>query len=88
MFDSYSHAAEKYQYLIDTSVPQHILPASFYLAQMKQRMGKYDDARKYYNMFLSENGDLDTTYLMVTKKELSALDYTEQLSEKTFGYQY
>ncbi|MCB9310149.1 MAG: PD40 domain-containing protein [Lewinellaceae bacterium] len=82
MFDSYSHAAEKYQYLIDTLGSTAYPSASFYLAQMKQRMGKYDDARKYYNMFLSENGDLDTTYLMVTKKELSALDYAEQLSQK------
>lgn len=82
LFNSYSHAASKYQYLIDSLNVTTYPTATFHLAQMKQRMGKYEEARKYYNMYMSEFGEVDSLLSVSTKKELAAIDYAELIQEK------
>lgn len=60
LFNSYNRAAEKYQYLVDSLNDDSTPLAIFWLGSMKQNMGKYDEARKYFDMYLSEFGGLDT----------------------------
>ncbi len=80
LFNAYSKAAEKYHYLVD-SLNDNTQPLSiFWLANMKQRMGKYDEARKYYEMYLSEYGDNDSLFTAKTKKELASVEYAKSLS--------
>lgn len=80
MFNAYSTAAQKYQYLLDTLQDNQYPEASFWLANMKQRMGKYGEAQKYYNLYNAEYGGLDSTFTAITQKELAAIDFA--LSQK------
>lgn len=82
LFNSYARAAEKYQYLVDSLNDNTHPSASFWLANMKQRMGKYEDARKYYNLYLAEYGGTDSLLLLRTKKEIASLDYATGISAK------
>lgn len=81
-FNAYNKAAEKYQYLIDTLRDNTQPIAIYWLAKMKQSAGKYAEARKYYDIYLSEFGNIDTLYTAKTKKELASLDYAESLHAK------
>ncbi len=56
MFDSYKIAAERYSYLIDTL---QVIPDStiYYNAgEMYQRMGQFDKATDYYDLYISQYG--------------------------------
>ncbi len=75
LFNSYNRAAEKYQYLVDSLNDDSTPLAIFWLGSMKQNMGKYDEARKYFDMYLSEFGGLDTFYTAKAKKELASIEY-------------
>ena len=75
LFNSYSKAAEKYQYLVD-SLNDNTMPLVIYwLGSMKQHMGKYEEARKYFDMYMSEYGGLDTFYTARAKKEIASIEY-------------
>ncbi len=75
LFNAYSTAARKYQYLIDTLQDDQFSDATFWLASMKQRMGKYDEAQKYFNLYQSEYGGTDSLLTTLTQKELTAIDF-------------
>jgi outer membrane protein OmpA-like peptidoglycan-associated protein/tetratricopeptide (TPR) repeat protein len=80
-FNAYARAAEKYQYLID-SLRDNTQPVAIYwLAKMKQNTGKYDEARKYYDIYMSEYGNTDTLFTAKTKKELASIDYAQSLTK-------
>ncbi|MBK7634597.1 MAG: hypothetical protein IPJ13_10125 [Saprospiraceae bacterium] len=75
LFNSYSKAAEKYQYLVD-SLNDNTMPLAIYwLGSMKQHMGKYEEARKYFDMYMSEYGGLDTFYTARAKKDIASIEY-------------
>ena len=76
-FNAYARAAEKYKYLIDT-LNDDTQPLSIYwLASMNQRMGKYDEAKKYFDMYLSEYSGTDSLYTELAQKELVSLEYAK-----------
>lgn len=76
-FNSYARAAEKYSYLVDTLNDDKQPLSVFWLASMNQRIGKYDEAKKYYDMYLSEYGGTDSLYTELAKKELVSVDYAK-----------
>lgn len=80
MFNSYARAAEKYSILIDSLKDNTYPIAIYHLANMKQRLGKYDDARKYYNIYLSEYSGLDSIYTARANKEIASVDYGSKQS--------
>ncbi len=75
LFNSYSVAAKKYHYLIDTLQDNQFSDAVFWLADMKQRMGQYTEAQKYYNLYSAEHGGSDTLLTDLTKKQLAAITF-------------
>ncbi len=79
-FNAYEQAAQKYSMLVDSLNDDAHPEASFYLAMMKQRMGKYEDARRYFNMYISEFGGNDSLFTKRARKELSHLDYAVAVS--------
>lgn len=81
LFNSYSRAAEKYQYLVDSLKDDTQPQAIYWLGSMKQQMGKYEEARKYYDMYLSEYGGIDSFYTAKAKKELSSIQYASSQSQ-------
>lgn len=56
MFNSYKIAADRYSYLIDTLAYTGDSLMVYHLANMHQRLGAYDKATHYYDLFLSESG--------------------------------
>ncbi|MGB4957995.1 MAG: hypothetical protein WBO36_00900 [Saprospiraceae bacterium] len=89
LFNAYALAASKYQYLID-SLQDSTQPLSvFWLANMKQRMGKYEEARKYYAVYASEYGGIDSFYTAKTKKELASIDFAlSKVSKPVSRYKF
>jgi outer membrane protein OmpA-like peptidoglycan-associated protein len=79
-FNAYDQAAKKYAYLIDTLNDSAHPDAVFYLAMMKQNMGKYDEARLYYNRYITEFGTDEDIMTQRAKKEMSYLDYAQAVA--------
>ena len=77
-FNAYSRAAYKYQFLLDSLKDTSHPVALFWLANMQQRMGKYEDSRNNYNLYLSEYGGMDSIFTLKVKKELASLDFAEK----------
>lgn len=82
-FNSYKIAAQRYQYLLDTMQYQGSPELKFHLAQMLQKMGKYQEAQSYYNLYLSEFGEEDSKLTAIAKKELEAVDWAKNQEIKT-----
>ncbi len=78
LFNAYRIAAEKYQYLLDTLHDEQHPEALFWLGQMKQRMGKYEEAKVYYNLYLSEYSGKDSLMTERAHVEMKSLDYAER----------
>ncbi len=85
-FNAYSRAAYKYQYLLDTLQDNTHPQALFWLANMQQRLGKYDLARNNYNLYLSEYGGMDSLLTLKTNKELASLDFAEKQVKEAKDY--
>ncbi len=81
-FNAYSRAAEKYQYLVDSLNDDSQPSAIFWLAKMKQQQGKYDEAEKYYNLYLSEYSNQDTLLTARSSKELASVLFARGITSK------
>lgn len=81
-FNAYARAAEKYHYLLDTLKDNQHPTALFWLANMKQRLGKYDEARKYYDLYLSEFSGQDSLLTAKAGKEIASVDYAKTITSK------
>lgn len=80
-FNAYARAAEKYSFLLDSLKDNSFPIASFWLAEMNQRLGKYDEADRLYNQYLSEYADDDAWFTEKAKKELAAVQLARQLTD-------
>jgi tetratricopeptide (TPR) repeat protein len=68
-FDSYKLAAERYSYLIDTL---QVIPDSsvyYYAGEMYQRLGQFDKATEYYDLYISQYGTEGEYLTEKSKKE-------------------
>lgn len=74
-FEAYDLAAEKYKLVVDSLGEGNYHDASFYLGQMYQRLGKYEDSKNYYNIYISEYSDEDKKLTAMAKKELASVEY-------------
>jgi tetratricopeptide (TPR) repeat protein len=54
LYNALNVAEEKYQNVYDKESQSEFPLASFWLADIKQRLGKYDDAKRLYEVYLSE----------------------------------
>jgi hypothetical protein len=80
LFNAYEQAANKYTLLLDTLNDTSHPDATFWLAMMKQNMGKYEDARKYYNQYITEFGQEGELLTERARKEMSYLDYAQAIA--------
>ncbi|MCZ2101933.1 MAG: hypothetical protein LC107_10400 [Chitinophagales bacterium] len=86
LFNAYSKAAYKYQYLLDSLKDDSHPIALFWLANMQQHMGNYEAARNNYNFYLSEFGGLDSLMTLRANKELGSLDFAEKQIKEQKDY--
>jgi len=74
-FEAYDQAAEKYKLIVDSLGEGNFHDASYYLGQMYQRLGKYEDAKNYYNIYISEFSGEDEDLSAMAQKELASVEY-------------
>ena len=56
LFDSYALAAQRYSYLIDSLGIVTDSTSLFYAGEMNQRLGKFDKAVEYFDLYISQYG--------------------------------
>lgn len=74
-FDAYDIALENYSMLVDSLTADSFPIASFHLANMNQRMGRYEDAVKYYNMYITEYSGTDSLAEIQARQMLSNTEW-------------
>ncbi len=74
-FEAYDLAAEKYKLIVDSLGEGNYHDASFHLGKMYQRLGKYEDSKNYYNIYVSEYSGEDEDMTEMAKKELASVEY-------------
>lgn len=73
--NSYKVAETFYQKVVDLDKKETYPLDKFYLAEMKQRQGKYPDAKEVYQMYLAENRGDDPYFTQKSEKEVKACDW-------------
>ena len=81
LFHSYSLAEDHYQRVLTGEGEGSYPLASFYLAEMKQKLGKYDEAKTMYELYLSENESDDPFFTAKAQKEIIACEWASDLLE-------
>jgi len=76
MFNAFNLAEDKYQKLIDSDSTNQYALTSFWLADVKQRLGKYNEAIDLYKIYLSEHGGEDEYFMKRANKEIEACNWS------------
>lgn len=75
-FNSYTVAERNYQQVVDNESNAGYPLASYWLANMKQKLGKYNEAKEAYELYLSEN-DANSYYAEKARKEVAACEWAQ-----------
>lgn len=81
MFNSFVVAEREFQYIRDNDTEAAYPLAVFKLAEAQQNLGKYDDARRNYELYLSESRGDDAYYTVKAEKEIEAIDWSKDKVE-------
>ncbi len=79
MFNAYNIAEDRYQTIVDNDTINGNPKSSFWLADIKQRLGKYDEAYNLYNIYISEYGNEEDYFTQKARKELEACKWASEL---------
>ncbi len=74
-FMSYELAEESYRFVKDRDTENTYPLTTFYLAEMMQKQGKYEDAKDEYDLYLSENSGDDEFFTYKADKERAASEW-------------
>ncbi len=75
---AYSLAESQYQYLIDILESNEYPEALFHLAGIKNTLGNYDDAIRYYDLYLSEYENDNPKYTLNAKKAKESAEWASE----------
>ncbi len=81
-FNSYSLAAKEFEYVLNQDSTNTFPLASFELAQMQQQLGKYEEAKGNYELFISEYTGSDERKLAIARKEIESVNWSVDLMAK------
>lgn len=79
LFDAYTVADSLYQKIVEEDNNQSFPLAPYYLAQMQFRVGKYDEARSNFEIFLSEYDGADETFIQQSNKSIRAIEWAQSM---------
>ena len=74
-FNMYSIAETEFKKIHENDTENAFPLATYNLAKTQQLLGRYQEARTNYSLFLSENSDLDPYYTAKAEKEIEAIDW-------------
>ncbi|HEB62081.1 MAG TPA: hypothetical protein ENI82_02915 [Bacteroidetes bacterium] len=78
-FNAYNLAEDKYQKILDKESGEQFPLATFWLGDIKQRLGKYDEAIDLFKIYLSEHEGDDEYFTTRAKKEIEACQWALDL---------
>jgi hypothetical protein len=81
-FNAYTVAANRYKKVVDHPEASEYPTAVYWLANMNQMSGKYQDAQTFYEMYLSEYSGTDTLLTAKAKKQLESVRYAINTVER------
>ena len=86
MFNAFTSAETELQYVVDNDNEGGYPLAVLKLAEAQQNLGKYDVARRNYELYLSENRGDDPYYTAKAEKEIDAIDWAiDKADNPAFG---
>lgn len=74
-FEAYDIAAAKYKIVVDSLGEDQFPDAAFYLGEMYYKLGKYDDAQQYFNMYIAEYSSTDSLKTIQANRQIEAIDF-------------
>jgi len=80
LFNAYTKAEERYETVIDLDQENKYPMAPFWLGEIKQKKGKYSEAKYLYELYLSES-EPDEYFTQRTEKELAAVEWAIEASK-------
>lgn len=75
LFSAYKEAEKRYEAAVKHDEQKEFPLSQFWLANMKQQQGKYADAKRGYEMYISEHSGDDAYYTQRAEKELKACEW-------------
>jgi len=82
--NSYRLSAKYYERIVNEEKEGKFPDASFYLAEMKFMLGKYAEAKTYYEMYISENENDDPLKTATAKRKTATVDFAVSESQVEF----
>lgn len=74
-FHAYTYADSLYSVVLEKDDNNLFPLATFYAAQVKQKLGQYDKAKEYYSLYISEQGGDDPVLTARAEDALTSLDW-------------
>ncbi len=81
-FNAYKYSAEQYKKTIALDTENKYPQAQYYLAEMYQRLGQYDEAKTNYELYKSEFGAEGEYLTNRASKESEACEYAIDMKDK------
>ncbi len=78
-FDSYSVAEEQYTYVISQDNEARYPYATYHLAYVQQMQGKYDLAKRNYELYLSQYDGDNPRFSEKARKEISSIEWSNSM---------
>lgn len=74
-FRAYKLADTLYSQVLEGEDDNQFPKATFYAAEIKQKLGQYEKAKEYYSLYISEQGGNDTFLTEKAKMEIKSIDW-------------
>ncbi len=84
LFNAYEIAKEHYLYVFENDDSGRFPNVGFYLAEVQQKTGAYEDAKRNYELYLSEHGSEDPYLTQKAEKEIAAIDFAIEKTENPY----
>jgi outer membrane protein OmpA-like peptidoglycan-associated protein len=78
-YNAFNLAEDRYQNVYDAEQDGEYPLAAFWLADIKQKLGKYDEAKRLYEVYLSEHEGDNEYFTARAKKEVEACAWAREL---------
>lgn len=78
-YNAFNLAEDRYQNVYDAEQNGEFPLAAFWLADIKQKLGKYEEAKRLFEVYLSEHEGEDEYFTARAKKEMEACDWARTL---------
>ncbi len=79
-FNAYKAAEKLYQGVLDIDSTNSYPETQYWLGEMKQKLGKYDEALDLFQLYISENDNAENYLANVAKKEILACEWSKTVA--------